>query len=252
MANIFVYGPNILGEGTQVTATGVAVNSSASYLHDDRLSFKFVAAGSETTVLVNPPELRGWNQVVLVDHEGLAGGDYTVWGADDISRVSQLVLASGTIGSATPFAIDVTNEFSDSGDQSYRYIDVRLRGPIPGDPWTLGELVIAHKFASPQRPSIGIETRYLPRATFIELPNGERQTLKHAEVARVKRYTIPGMTLEDAHKWSDLFLENQGSGLVVLEDDEGNIWPALMGTDLTVNDESKIVSLALTFIEVSL
>jgi hypothetical protein len=69
---------------------------------------------------------------------------------------------------------------------------------------------------------------------------------------RQKEYTIPGLSLADAALWVDLFKENEGAELVVLIDDEGEIYPAYMNQQLATNTTARRVSISLIFTEVKL
>ena len=69
---------------------------------------------------------------------------------------------------------------------------------------------------------------------------------------RQKQYAIPGLTFEQAREWIDLFRGNEGAELVVLTDDEGETYPALLNQELQVNTTARIVSLGLEFTEVRL
>ena len=84
---------------------------------------------------------------------------------------------------------------------------------------------MARKFDSPQLPALGISTDYVPRKTFVSMPNGKRQSIQHGGVSRQKRYLIPGMDFSTATGWIDLFNDEEGDELVVLLDDEGATYP---------------------------
>lgn len=248
MANISVIHDNILSGGSQVTATGVADGSNAGYLYDDRLSFKFITAGSATQIQVNQPNdnKRNWRYLALMDHTDLAGGEVRVFGHTSISRLTAgTVLISGAITTDNPMVFD-------KGDSTaWQFLDIHIDGPTPGTGgWTIGEILAGEQFDSPQRPGIGISTNYIPRSTFVTLPNGERQAIKHGEVARRKQYNIPGLSVDEADTWADVFISNEGSQLVLLTDENGEQYPALMDTSLSVNNEVNILDVNLLFEEV--
>jgi hypothetical protein len=246
MANISLVHDNVLSGGSQVTATGVEAGSNAGYLYDDRLSFKFITAGSATQIQINQPNdnARSWRKVAIMDHTDLEGGEVRVFGYSSISRTTPVVVISGAGTSDNPMVFDA------GATQSYQFLDIEIDGPVKGTGYSFGEILVGDQFDSPQRPGIGISTTYVPRSTFITLPNGERQTIKHAEVARVKQYTIPGLSYDQAAEWSGVFVANEGSQLVLLTDENGNQFPAMMGQELSLNDETKIVSIDLVFEEV--
>ncbi len=50
--------------------------------------------------------------------------------------------------------------------------------------------------------------------------------------------------------WIDVFNDEERDELVVLQDDEGDTYPALMGQQLSVNKLAKVVSVNLEFEEV--
>jgi hypothetical protein len=247
MANISLYNNNVLQDGSQVTATGVDAGSNVGYIYDDRVSFKFVTAGSATRVLVDQPNgnVRDWRYVSLIGHN-LNGGTVTVSGYASSARTSPSLVFSSTVSSSDPMIFD------SGSTQSYQFFDVFLNAASEDDTISVGEILVTDKFDSPIRPGIGISTTYIPRKTFIILPNGERQAIQHAGVARRKLYSIGGMTLEQADEWITVFSGTKGTGLVILQDDRGEVYPALMNEEMTLDDQALIVGIDLTFEEIAL
>ena len=60
------------------------------------------------------------------------------------------------------------------------------------------------------------------------------------------------MDFSTALGWIDLFNDEEGDELVMLLDDEGATYPALMGQQLSINKLAKVVSVQLEFEEVRL
>ena len=162
------------------------------------------------------------------------------------SRSVETVLVSGTIPDSDPAIIDIG-----SVQTGKEFIDIKILASGVGES-SVGEVMLASLFESPREPSIRVETVYVPQRNFINLPNGERRSIKHGGVPRKKRYTIPGLTLDQAQLWIDLFQGNEGSRLVVLLDEEGDTYPAYMNQELTVNRETTVISIALDFTEIKL
>ena len=252
MANISVLHDTVF-EGAEVTATGIADGSGVAYLYDDRLSYKFVTTGKETEIQINLPVTSGsagfrtYAYVVLSDHS-MENGFITVEESPTQPRTTKNLTISGTITAADPFIVGTISGEERLGDQ---FLTVHLTG-VGVDNLRIGELMIVPKFTSPQSPGIGIQTEYMPRTRYFDMANGERQSIKDAEIARKKTYTIGGMSITDATEWIDLYTNNEGKKLVILEDDTGDTYPCMMSTSLTVNDQAKTVSIELTFEEVKL
>ncbi len=248
MANISVFHDSILTGGSFVTATGIDANSSAAYLRDDRLSFKFVTSGTNTTVSIDQQVAnnRSFTDLILADHN-IDGGTISVTSFTNAGRGSATTeLAEINIPNEDPFIVAMDGALTNT---QFVDIDIAASGT---NTMSIGEVQLSTKFTSPQRPAIGIRTTYIPRMTVITLLNGEKQTIKHAETSRRKEYTIGGLTIAEAAQWSDLFIANEGAGLVVLSDDVGDEFVCMMNTELTVSDDSKIVSIDLTFEEIKL
>ena len=252
MANIALYHTNVLNTDATVTTTGLTSNSEVAYVYDDRLSFKFVNAGSAIRIQIDQPSgsILPWEYVAICNHTSLAGGEVTVFKYDtSLRNTAPTNTASGVISSDNPFVLQNLSGAVRSADQ---FIDIEITGPVFGQTWNIGELMLVPKFTSPQRPGVGIATDYLPRITFIPMPNGERQTIKHAETSRKKTYTIPGLSIAEAQEWVEVFLANEGAHLVILEDDRGDKYPCFMATSLTVDDVALTASIELVFEEVKL
>ena len=245
MSNISLYHANIL-DGATLTATELEDLSSVQFATDDLLSFKMTSTGVHTLMEIDQPGsvIDPFQFLVLIDHT-MTGGEVVVRTYPTVARSTETVLFSGTLTSDDPNITDLTAQ---TGKQ---FIDVELtaRGSNKA---SVGELMLATKFDSPQRPQLGITTTYIPRRDTIELQNGEVVSIKHAETVRKKEYTIPGLTLDDAALWIDLFKGNEGVKLVVLIDDEGDIYPAYMGQQLASNTTARRVSLSLIFTELKL
>ena len=245
MANLTLYHNNVL-IGSEISASEMEDLSSPYFLADDRLSFKMTATGIHTTIQIDQPgsAIDPFQYLVLVDHT-MTGGEVVVRTFPTDARATETVLFSGTLTSADPNVIDLTLQ---TGKQ---YIDVELTASGINKA-SAGELMLASLFESPQRPQEGINTQYLPRRTFIALENGEVVSIKHAETVRQKEYVIPGLSLDDAGLWIELFKDNEGAELVVLNDDEGDTYPAYMNQNLGMNTTARRVSIGLTFVEVKL
>lgn len=246
MSNLSLYHQNILSDAT-VSGTELENLSSPTFLADNRLSFKLAATGTTTTIQIDQPteSVQDFQFFLLLDHS-LGGGEAVLETFPTQARLSPTVVFSGTLSFDDPQVVDLGSVPTDQ-----QFIDVSLTASGTNK-IQVGELMLASKFVSPQRPALGITTTYLPRRTFIELPNGERQSIKHAQTVRQKQYAIPGLTFEEATEWIDLFRGNEGAELVVLTDDEGQTYPAMMNQQLEANTTSRIVSLVLEFTEVKL
>jgi len=247
MSNISVYHDSALGGGSTLTATGVGTNSSVEFLADDRLSFKYVTAGGEAEIQVDQPaaNVRIFTDLAIVDHN-LDGSTFTLTSYTDSGRGSPTVeISAQEIPNEDPFIINIGTL---TNYQNFD-IDITVSG---GGTASVGEWMAATKFTSPVRPAIGIRTDYIPRQTFVILPNGERQAIKHAETIRKKTYIVDGLPIAEAQQWVTVFTTGEGAALVILEDDVGDTYPALMDTQLTINDSTKIVSIELIFEEVKL
>ncbi len=246
MSNISIYQENALTGGSTVTVTGIAPNSSAAYLSDSRLSFKYVTTGSETEIQVDqdPINVIVFTDLVMVDHN-LAGSTFTLTSYTDSGRGSPTVeINAQEIPNEDPYIKNVGTLTNYANFD----IDITVSG---GATASIGEIMAAVKFTSPQRPGIGIQTIEVPRTTFILMPNGERQSVKHGGVVRIKNYTIGGLTIDQANEWVDIFTDNANL-LVVLEDERGDTYPAMMNQELIIDDDSKILSIDLEFTEVKL
>jgi len=242
MANIAIYHDSILSGGSILSATNVDANSNVSYLSDQRLSYKFITDTTSTTVSIDQPDDndRNFTDIILVDHN-MNGGNMVVRSFTAADRTGLTTELNTPITAADPLIVSLgplTNT---------QFIDVFLS--VPAGTIRLGELMLPTKLTSPQRPGIGIRTDYVPRTTHITMPNGERAAIKHAETSRRKSYVIPGLTVTESEQLSGLFLVNEGSQMVVLDDERDETYPALMDTSLEVNDESKIVNVRLVFEE---
>ena len=175
-----------------MTATGIAANGSAIYLYDDRLSFKCATEGAQTTVQVDQPsdDVKDFQFLALIDHN-CAGGTAIVKTYPTDARLTPTAIISGTIGSDDPFLFDAGSV--QSGKQ---YIDVELDVSDVGATATMsiGELALLSQFDSPRAPLVNVPSKLVPKRTYIDLPNGERRSLRHAEPARVKSYRVSGLS----------------------------------------------------------
>jgi hypothetical protein len=248
MANLFLYHANILCNA-DLTISGGNIESSSSpyYAADDRLSYKLTATGVATTIRIDQPgsAIDPFRYLVLIDHN-MVSGTAVVSTYTNAARTTATVVFSGSVGSDDPSVTDLGSVLT--GKQ---YVDVRLIGSGSTHP-SVGELMLASIFTSPQRPQLGIDTNYQPRRTFIEFPNGEVGTIRHGGTVRQKSYVIPSLSLTDAALWIDLFKDGEGAELVVLSDDEGDVYPAYMNQTLSMNTSARKVSINLTFTEVKL
>lgn len=254
MSNISVYNDSVT-DGASVTATNVANGSGISYLHDDRLSYKFITTGTESEVQINLPVASGvagfkpYEYIILSDHN-LQGGVIEVFESPTISRtIKNSTILSSDVPDTDPVIIQTTSAVERTGDQ---FLTVSLEGGGAATFLSIGEMLIVPKFTSPQRPGIGIQTEYIPRTRYFKMATGERQSIKDAETCRKKTFRVGGLSYDQATEWIDLYTNNEGKKLVVLEDDVGDTYTCFMEAQLTVNDQSKIVEITLIFEEIKL
>jgi hypothetical protein len=246
MANLFVYHNNVLADAALVSGSEQVDLSAASYLCDDRLSFKFTATGTHSHVRVDQAgsDVDPFTQLVLIDHT-MSGGLAVLTTSPDQARSSAVVAFSGSVGFVDPAVIT----FALPSDRRYIDLDLTASG---GQQLQVGELMLGSRFESPRYPAPGIPTLRLPRRSFIELQNGERQSVRHASVVRQKTYTLESMDADGMAEWVELYDANEGARLVVLTDDEGDTYPALMSTQLASNNDASRFTLTLEFLEVRL
>jgi hypothetical protein len=209
------------------------------------LSFKFTTTAGTTAIQIDQQSAstQAFRFLILSDHD-LENGIAVLKTYPTASRTTPTVVITGTI-SGDPAIFDA------GSDQIATFVDIDLTASGTQTSMSLGEVLVARRFGSPQLPALGISTDYVPRKTFVSMPNGERQSIQHGGVSRQKRYLIPGMDFSTAAGWIDLF-NDEGDELVILQDDEGAIYPALMGQQLSVNKLAKVVSVNLEFEEVRL
>jgi len=234
-------------DGSTVTATGVATGSSAVFLFDNRLSFAFATTGSETTVAVDQltGNVQDFRFLALIDHD-LAGGSAIVKTYPTSSRVTPTAIISGTITSSDPMIFDAGSV--QSGKQ---FIDVELTASGTNT-MKIGELGLFSQFTSPRAPSVNVPTRISPRRVFIDLPNGERISISHAQPVRVKTFRITGLTEAQVQTWIDVYDSAQGIKLVILVDDESSVFPTIMNKLLPTTRELDNFSVDLEFTEIRL
>ena len=226
-----------------MSATNVATNGSAIYLYDDRLSFKFATSGDTTTIEIDQPagDIKDFQFLALVDHN-CAGGTAIVKTYPTGSRITPTTIISETVSSDDPYIFDAGSV--QSGKQ---FIDVELSGT---ESLSIGELALLTKFDSPRAPLINVPTKIVPKRTFIDLPNGERRSLRHAQPARVKSYKISGLSPAQAESWLEIYGETEGIKLIILTDDESETYPVIMSTALPKSRELDNYSVDLEFAEV--
>lgn len=246
MSNLSLYQNNILSSSA-VAATELEPLASPRFLSDDRLSFKMTATGSHTRIQIDQPgsDVQPFQYLVLLDHS-IGGGTAVVTTYPTAARLTPTVVFSGSLPAEDPDVVDLGGIPS-----QLQFVDVELT-TSGGQKLSLGELMLASRFESPERPALGITTHYLPRRTFIETPNGERLSVKHGGTVRQKRYTIPGLSFAEAREWIDLFRGGEGAELVILVDDEGETYPALLNQELQANTTARIVDIGLELTEVKL
>ena len=247
MSNISVYHNNALTAGT-TTSSGVATGSSVSYLADNRLSFKYVTAGGTDTVQLDQAanNIIIFTDLAIIDHN-LVGERITITSYPTSSRSTPTVeVNSQAIGSADPFILNLGTL------SQYQFIDIDLTITGSVNTANVGELGLYTKFTSPISPAVGIRTNEIPRSTFVLLPNGERQTIKRGGVVRQKIYTIGGLSISQANEWIDVFTNNAGAQMVILDDERGDQYPCMMNQTMTINDTIKILAVNLDFTEVKL
>ena len=231
-------------DGATVTATGVAEGGSALYLYDDRLSFKYATEGPQTTIQIDQPadEVKDFQFLALIDHN-CAGGTAVVKTYPSDARLTPTAIISGTVGSEDPYLFDAGSV--QSGKQ---YLDVEL--DVGTGDMSIGELGLFTKFDSPRAPLINVSSKLIPNRTYIDLPNGERRSIRHAEPARVKSYRVSGLSRIQAESWLQIYGENEGIKLVLLTDDEDETYPAIMDKALSKARELNLYSVELDFTEV--
>jgi len=247
MTTIAVYHDSALSGGSTLASSGIASNSSVAYLSDDRLSFKYVTAGSEDEIQVDQDStnVRQFTDIIFSDHN-LDGSTFTLTSYTDSGRGSPTVeINAQEIPNEDPYIKNVGT----LTDYANFDIDIAVSGSQTA---SVGEILAATKFTSPIGQAIGIQTQEVPRTTFVLMPNGERQSVTHGAVVRVKQYRVGGMTIDEANLWVDVFTNNAGAQMVILEDDRGDTYPCMMNQELTVSDNSKILSISLEFIELKL
>lgn len=245
MSNLSLYHANIL-DGATLSATNLETLSSVRFATDQLASFKMTATGVQILMTIDQPgsAIDPFQYILLIDHT-MGLGELVVRTYPTQSRATETVLFLGTLTSADPNIIDLGLQ---TGKQ---YIDVELTASGTNKA-SVGELMLAPKFDSPQRPQPEIETTYTPRRDTIELQNGEVVSIKHAETVRRKSYTILGLSQADVTLWIDIFKDNEGVELVVLVDDEGATYPAYMGQEFSTNKNATRFSITLSFTELKL
>jgi len=208
------------------------------------LSFKFATEGAQTTVQIDQPsdDVKDFQFLALIDHN-CAGGTAIVKTYPTDARLTPTAIISGTIGSDDPYLFDAGSV--QSGKQ---YIDVEL--DMGTGTMSIGELALFTKFDSPRAPLVNVPTKLVPKRTYIDLPNGERRSLRHAEPARVKSYRVSGLSQIQAESWLQIYGENEGIKLVILTDDEEETYPAIMSKALPKSRELDVFSVELEFTEV--
>ena len=247
MSNLFLYHNNVLADATLVSGSEQESLSSAQFLCDDRLSFKYTATGTHSLIKIDQASsaIDPFRYLVLVDST-LSGGTAEVRTYPTEARSSATIIYSGNLTFEEPKVIDLG-----SVPAQLQYVDVELT-TSGGLRLTIGELMLASRFESPRYPAPGIVTDYLPRRTFIDLQNGERQSIRHAAVVRHKVYALQGLDEDGAAEWVEIFDANEGARLVVLTDDEGDTYPALLKDTLSTNKTATRFDLGLEFTEVKL
>ena len=244
-----IFHDNVLSAST-VTATGISSDSSVSYLSDDRVSFKFQSEGNESAVLIDQPVTSGstgfktYQYAVLADHD-LQGGEILIQAFPTSARVTPTTtLSVGTIPSTDPTIMEVDSATQRLGDQ---FLTVELTGA--GGTHTVGELMLVNKFDSPKGPARVVPSSLVPKRNFFELPNGERLSIKRGGTPRMKQYDIRGLTLAESDSWTDVYETNAGSAIVILDDERGANYPAIMNERLNFRRENDFVNMQLSFQE---
>lgn len=247
MSNLALYHHNVLADAVVVSGSEQDSLSSTQYLFDDRVSFKYTATGTHTIVALDQPAsaIEPFRYLVLVDST-LSGGSAIVRTYPTAARSSATTVFSGNLTFEEPKVIDFG-----SVPAQLQYVDVELT-TSGSQRLSIGELMLASRFDSPRYPAPGIVTDYLPKRTVINLPNGERQTIRHAAVARRKAYTLQSLDADGIAQWVEVFDENEGARLVILSDENGDTYPALMQETLTTSDDASRFDVALEFFEVKL
>lgn len=253
MSNISIYHNSVL-DGATVTATGIADGSSASYVRDNLLSFKFATEGTTTTFEIEQPVasgvsgLKSWEYLVLSDHN-LAGASFTLDTWEDSGRSSGAVrVFDDNIPNEDPFIFQNSTGLLRTGDGSLQLTMVASGSNTQ----SIGELMLVPKFDSPRSPLVSVPANTQLRRTFIDLPNGERRSIQHAQPARKKSYQISGLTQAQAQLWKAEFELNEGIRLIALTDDEGETYMVLWNTSLASSRELDIFSVNLEFMEIRL
>jgi len=246
MGNISILYASVLDDST-FAATNVSTESSVIYLADDRLSYQFATSGTDTVVQVDQPgsSIDPWRYLVLAEHS-MAGGTAVVLTYPNSLRTTPTVLFSGTLTADDPNVTDLGSE------SSAQYIDVKLTASGVSSTVRLGELGLMRKFESPRAPDINVGTSTNPKRTFIDLPNGERLSIRHAGPGKIKSYRIRGLTQAQAGTWLDIFEANEGIKLVYLTDDEGETYPCYMKQMFVQDRELNLFSVDLEFSQVKL
>jgi len=247
MANLYLYHNNILADAVLVSGSEQADLSSAQFLCDDRLSFLYTATGTHSLIKIDQPSytIDPFRYLVLVDST-LSGGSAEVRTYATDARSSATIIYSGNLTFEEPKVIDFG-----SVPAQLQFVDVELT-TSGGQRLTIGELMLASRFESPRKPAPGTVTEYLPRRTVVNLQNGERQSVRHAAVCRRKLYTLQGLDTDGIAEWVAIFNDNEGARLVILTDDAGETYPALMQEQLSTNKAATRFDVALEFIEVKL
>lgn len=227
-----------------MTATGIVENGSAIYLYDDRLSFHCATEGAQTTVQIDQDadDIKDFRYLILMSHN-CAGGTAIVRTYPTDARLTPTVIISGAIGSDDPYIFDAGSV--QSGKQ---YIDVELQ--MGESSASIGELGLYSKFDSPRAPLINVSSKLTPNRTYIDLPNGERRSIRHAEPTRLKSYRVSGLSRAQSESWLQVYGETEGIKLVILTDDEDQTYPAIMSKALPKSRELDIYSVELDFMEV--
>lgn len=248
MGNISILYANVLDDST-LAATNVATNSSVIYLADNRVSYQFASAitGTQTVIQIDQPgsSIDPWRYLVLAEHS-MAGGTAVVLTYPNSLRTVPTVVFSGTLTADDPNVTDLGSEYS------AQYIDVKLTASGVSSTVRAGELGLMRKFDSPRAPDINVPTKSNPKRTYIDLPNGERLSIRHASPGKVKSFRINGLTQAQAVSWLDIFEANEGIKLVILTDDEGETYPCYLNQVFVQDRELNIFSVELEFSQVKL
>jgi len=249
MTAVAFYVRNILREADSVSVVGLASTACSQYLHDDRLSFAAVTTASSIEVTIDQSTSPlNYNSLAILEHDVFdASANLTLSGAatsDFGSGVS--VIEGQTITENTTSVFDLASTRNDN------FVFVKIAGN-PGTTLSVGELFVGEKFSPQQdRLGVGINTLNIPRTTIVNLPNGEVQTIKHAEVVRQKQLIFPGLTVTGSDTFIEALNRDSGTGLFVLEDERGAKYPGTISGPRLETDFAEILEVTVTFTEVKL